>query len=132
MNAIFEGEKIHYSDRSRWFWNNGFRRRYLSNSAKCARVVNAARRGDLETVLAHVRTLGGVTAPMSIARSIIAQAKKMPADVPDYRITRANGRIMVWAMSVIWRSRYLNYSGSRSVQVGKIEWVLMFEGPAAQ
>ncbi len=58
-------------------WNNGFRRLWLANGKRDAAIINAARRGDLETVLARVKEMGGVRGGLGIARSIIKAAQKL-------------------------------------------------------
>ena len=113
---IFEGEAIRYTG-DRHAWNNGFRRLWLAMGARDAAVINAARRGDLETVLARVDKMGGVRARIGIARSIIKAAQKLTSDVPDHSIEQyPDGTRMVSAPSLTWV-----FKNGR--QVGKIEQI---------
>lgn len=118
IQPIFANEPIRYTG-VRHTWNNGFRRRWLANGARHASVINAARQGDLETVLSVVKDMGGVRAPLGIARSIIKAAQKLPTDVPGHRIERSGRGMMVFTPAVSWR-----WKNNR--QVGVIEWVPMF------
>lgn len=119
MDTIFNAEPVHYTSRERWSWNNGFRRRWLALGAQQAAVINAARRGDFETVMEHVRSMGGVRGGVGIARSLIAAAARLAGDVPAYRIEERSGHRMVYTPHVSWVFK----SGR---QVGVIEWVPMF------
>lgn len=101
---IFAGEPMRYSG-ARHTWNNGFRRRWLANGARDAAVINAARRGDLDAVLARVDEMGGVRARIGIARSIIAAAAKLKADVSDYTIERLGEERVVTIPHLSWTFR---------------------------
>lgn len=115
MTTILEGEPVRYYG-DRHSWNNGFRRRWFANGATDAAIINAARVGDLDTVLAHVRQMGGVTGGIGIAKSIIKAARKLTDDVPEHKIVRKNGRVTVCIAHIGWK-----FSGDR--QVGIIEWL---------
>lgn len=118
-HEIFPGEKIHYRG-ARHTWNNGFRRRWLANGARDAAVINAARRGDMQAVLARVDQMGGATARLSIARSIIKAAAKLESDVAGHIVERReDGSRMVMIPHLSWR-----FAGRR--QVGVIEYLPMF------
>ncbi|NBX67323.1 MAG: hypothetical protein EBQ96_10055 [Proteobacteria bacterium] len=112
---IFDGEPIRYQDKGRWFHNNGFRRRWLANGAANAAVINAARRGDIEKVLAFVDAMGGATQRMNIARSLVKTARALPHDVPGYKI----GEASVFMPLVSWQ-----WKGHK--QVADIHWLPMW------
>lgn len=104
----------------RYTWNNGFRSRWLAVGQQHADVINAARRGDLDAVLAHVKELGGVRGGVGIARSLIREAQSLPEDVPGHKATRSeDGGIMVYIPRAGWEFR-----GRR--QIGVITWTPMF------
>lgn len=109
---IFTAEPVRYTDRARWFWNNGFRRRWLANGRRHAAVINAARRGDAEAVRRHAATLGGLSQPGTFTRTALRLAARLPADLPAYRI---EGR-RVCTPNLTWEFR-----GDR--QTAKIEWL---------
>lgn len=113
--GIFPGEYIWYPDRARWWANNGFRRHWLTNGQRHANAINAARRGNLIAVLAHVATMGGATQHRTIARSALTIASRLSADVPSYRI---EGKT-VYTPRLTWA-----YRGRR--QTAKIEWTPMW------
>lgn len=116
---IFAGEPIRYTG-ARHMWNNGFRRRWLANGEREASVINAARRGDINAVLARVDKMGGVRARMGITRTLINAAQRLTADVPAYRVERRDdGAIMVYTPQITWDWR-------KNKQVGQIEWLPMF------
>jgi hypothetical protein len=121
---IFSGEPVRYHGRDRQFWNNGFRRRWLAQGARNAQIINAARRGDLDTVLAYVATMAGASAQRTIAKSIVKAAQRLPADVPGHRILRDDHGMMVFTPHVTWQFKYSRRGESR--QVGVIEWWPMF------
>jgi hypothetical protein len=101
---IFYGEPIRYQDKSRWLHNNGFRRRWLANGAVNAAVINAARRGDVNAVLAFVDTLGGVSQRKGLARSIIKDARALPEDARGHWVQQSVGRCkLVMVPHVSWR-----------------------------
>lgn len=116
--SIPEIEK-RYPDRARWGWNNGFRRRWLALGDRNAAAINAARRGDLAAVLAHAAALGGLTQRLTWARSAIAAAKKLPADVNGHRVVVERGQAVVATPALTWEFR-----GDR--QVAKISWTPMW------
>lgn len=120
MNAsLSDFSPIRYTG-DRHFYNNGFRQVWLANGARHAAVINAARAGDFDAVLSHVRAMGGVRGGVGIARSIIKMAQKLTGDVPAYRIERdVAGRMMVYTPLVSWR-----WAGNH--QVGHIQWRPMF------
>lgn len=123
--AITPGEPIRYTG-ERHTWNNGFRRRWLDLGKRDAEVINAARRGDLQTVLARVRTMGGVRGGIGIARSIIQQAQRLEADVPAHRIVRReDGERTVCVPHLSWA-----FAGRR--QVGTIEWQPIWSVPLSR
>ena len=123
-DKIFPTEKIRYPDRARWGWNNGFRLRWLENGKNHARIINAARAGNIEALLDYAKEVGGVTQPKTFARSALRAAAKLKGDIPSYRIVshkRQTGNIenLVCIPYLSW-----TYRGNR--QVAKIEWVPMW------
>lgn len=70
--------------------NNGWRKRMLAFGAYNAETINAARRGDFEFVLSRIQDISYITAKKTYARRLLILAKKLPADVPAYKITDTN------------------------------------------
>lgn len=124
MSNLADFSPVRYTG-ARHAWNNGFRRLWLANGKRDAAIINAARRGDLETVLARVKEMGGVRGGLGIARSIIKAAQKLSDDVAGHKIVRYdNGQIMVCTPHLSWKFR----SGR---QVGVIEWMPLFGARSA-
>jgi len=115
--TVFPSEPVRYTDRARWGWNNGFRRRWLANGARHAAVINAARRGDVEALRAHAATLGGLTQVGGWIKSAVALAAKLPADVPAYRVV--DGRVCTPTLT--WE-----FSGRSRRQVARLEGLPMW------
>lgn len=116
--SIFPGEPLRYLGTARHGYNNGFRRRWLANGAHHAAAINAARGGAVDALQAFAETsLGGLVQPKGWVKSAVATARKLPDDIPAYRIVD----YIVCIPMLSWR-----YSGARQVAV--IEWWPMF-GP---
>jgi hypothetical protein len=116
---IFSGEPVRYTDRERHSFNNGFRRRWLANGKREADLINAARAGDTDALLARAETMGGLTQKRGWAKSALKAAAKLAADVPAYRIENVRGYRMVFTPRFSW-----TFKGNR--QVAAIEWVPMY------
>jgi hypothetical protein len=110
-------ERVRYPNN--WAANNGHRTRWLKIGARHAAAINAARRGDLQAVVDHGLTLGGLTQKKTFAKSAIKAAAKLSDDVPAYRIIAERNKRLVMIAYMSWV-----YSGDR--QVAKIEWLPMW------
>lgn len=108
-----------YGDRYPDLSNNGYRALWLKNGAKHAAAINAARRGDIETVMDHGKERGGLTQPRGWAKSAIKQATKISADVPAYKIETVSGKRIVFTPHLSWI-----YRGNK--QIAEIWWMPMF------
>lgn len=111
------GQPVRYTDAARWMWNNGFRSLWLARGRAEAAAINAARRGDLDAVLAHVSQLGGISQNRSVAASAIKLAGKLAADLPAYKIE--NGTVFIPTLT--W-----DFHGRSRKQVARIEWLPMW------
>ncbi len=120
MTQLSDFSPIRYTG-ARHTWNNGFRQMWISNGRRNADTINAARRGNLNTVLAHVATMGGGRGGIGIAKSLIKTAQKLDADVPGYKIVTSDcGQRMLCIAHVTW-----GFSKAGR-QIGKIEWLPIF------
>lgn len=117
--AIVNEEPVRYAaGTDRWKSNNGFRRRWLANGERNAALINAARRGDIDSVMA-VGHCHGMRATLTWARSLIKLARALPCDARAYEIIRRGNEATVYVPSVSWR-----YSGEK--RVATIERVPMW------
>ncbi len=112
-------ERVRYPNN--WSANNGHRTRWLKNGARHAAAINAARRGDLQAVVDHGMTLGGIRQMTTFAKSAIKAAAKLTDDVPAYRIITDGNKRFVITPNLTWV-----YSGDGDRQVAKIEWLPMW------
>lgn len=110
---IFAGEPIRYPEVSRRGSNNGFRRRWLANGARHAAAVNAARRGDTSAALAVV--IGADGQPKTFAKALLKLAKKLPADIPPYRVDEGK----LWIPSLEWGFR----NGFHKPRTLRLHWL---------
>lgn len=119
QTPVFPTEALRYG-RDRWASNNGFRLRWLANGAAQAAAINAARRGDLQAVLAHAATIGGVCNVRAFARAVLRAAAKLPGDVAGYRITENRpGERMVSIANLSW-------TWHKHRQIVQIDWLPMW------
>lgn len=121
--TIFENEPVHYTG-ERHLWNNGFRRRWLANGEENAAVINAARRGDLDAVIARVQKMGGVgRGALGVARSIIRAAQKLDGDVPGHKVVHCENGVSLVC------TPYLGWCWQGRRRVGVIEWEALWRVP---
>ena len=110
QTAIILGEPVRYAaGTDRWASNNGFRRRWLANGERHAALINAARRGDIHSLLA-VGHWHGMPVTLTWARSLIKIARALASDARAYEVIRRGGEATVYVPSVSWR-----YSGRNRV-----------------
>ena len=119
QTVIITGEPVRYAaGTDRWASNNGFRRRWLANGDRHAALINAARRGDINSVMA-VGHCHGMRVTLTWARSLIKLARALPCDARAYEIIHRDEEATVYVPSVSWR-----YSGEK--RVATIERVPMW------
>ena len=122
MSMIFEHEPLRYTDRRRWFGNNGFRRRWLALGEQTAAAINAARQGSLEAAAAVAPSFW-LPLPKASARALVAAAQRLPSDVTGYRIRREGGVAVVEIPHVRWT---FSKRGPRP----EVSWQAMWTAPA--